>query len=174
MQPITRIKVENFLSLRHVEVRLDPLNVLVGPNGAGKTNLLKVFHFLGDVARSELAPAVAEVGGFRQLLFRGQHPGTKKDTSRNNRVNIEITGIVTEHASHKALDEYKLSFWERRVAQPESKLRRITLPSMLQRYEELKFKRTEVAGVASRCRAGRSQLRTQARRIRAKPFKFRG
>ena len=67
---LLRLKVGNFRSLRAVEVRLAPLNILVGPNGAGKSNLLDVIAFLGDATRDDLAPALDERGGFDRVIFR--------------------------------------------------------------------------------------------------------
>ena len=103
MRTITQISVENFLSLKRLDVRLDGLNVLVGPNGAGKTNILKLFEFLGEVSRQELAPAVKALGGFDNVLFRGAGRSTKS-------VKIEISGLITRHSGDNAPDEYKLSF----------------------------------------------------------------
>ena len=75
---LTEVHIENFLSLRDVDLELRPLNVLVGPNGAGKTNLLKAFQFLGEIARQELLPAVQSVGGYDNLFYRGPNPsGTR-------------------------------------------------------------------------------------------------
>ena len=55
---LTRLTVQNYRSLRDVDLHLQPLNVLVGPNGAGKSNLLDVIDFLGESVRMDLAPAL--------------------------------------------------------------------------------------------------------------------
>ena len=60
-----------FTSLRDIDIRLDDLNVLVGPNGSGKTNFLNIFLFIGEIARTDLIPAVDAFGGFENLVFRG-------------------------------------------------------------------------------------------------------
>ncbi|WP_295224830.1 AAA family ATPase [uncultured Brevundimonas sp.] len=134
MRIITRVSVENFLSLRRLDVRLDELNVLVGPNGAGKTNVLKVFEFLGEVARNELVPAIQGLGGFQNVLFRGS--GRPSRT-----VKIEVSGIITKHSSLNAQDEYKLSF---------SKVSGLNPPSRrhdyFRRREQLVFKRYQGPG----------------------------
>ena len=131
MRTITRMRVENFLSFRKIDLRLDSLNVLVGPNGAGKTNLLKVFEFLGNVARLELAPAIRILGGFDQVLFRGS--GRSGSTVR-----LELEGVVTAHANANAPDEYRLSFSRTATARDsEGRPRR----EAYRRNEELVFKR---------------------------------
>ena len=68
---LVELEVENFRSLRKVSLPLGPVNVLVGPNGAGKTNVLRVFDFLADIVRADLGPALADRGGFDELVFRG-------------------------------------------------------------------------------------------------------
>ena len=107
MQPILEVSVENFLSFKKSTLKLGSLNVLLGPNGAGKTNFLNIFQFLGDVARQDLTPAIDRLGGFRDVHFRGSVSGRE--------THISIRGLITEHASVRAPDQYSLSFWEMRV-----------------------------------------------------------
>ncbi len=46
--PLSRLRIEFFRCLTHVEVALDPeQNYFFGPNGAGKTSLLEAIHVLG-------------------------------------------------------------------------------------------------------------------------------
>lgn len=132
MATITRVRAENFLSFRRVDETLGPLNVLVGPNGAGKTNLLKVFEFLGNVARAELAPAIQALGGFDNVLFRGS--GRASGTVR-----LQIEGLVTTHSSANAPDEYRLSF--SRLNQVRLSKSQSILRETFRRNEELVFKR---------------------------------
>lgn len=147
VRTLTRIRVENFLSIRKLELRLDALNVLVGPNGAGKTNLLKVFQFLGEVARSELAPAIEAIGGFDQLLYRG------RDRAAQN-VRIELEGIVTRFASANATDEYRLSFWRlhRKLQRPGDSR------EIYARIEDLVFKRYSGPGRRITLRGGKATV----------------
>lgn len=134
---ISHVRVENFLSLRDVSLNLAPLSVLVGPNGSGKTNVLNVFQFLGYVARFDLIPAIDSFGGFQQLRYRGA------SQKRDGAIAIHLTGIVTEYASQRAPDEYKLSFWERYYRSPNS-----SEPDrrLVQRKEEIVLKRTAGRG----------------------------
>ena len=46
--PLTRLRIESFRCLTHVELALDlEQNYFFGPNGAGKTSLLEAIHVLG-------------------------------------------------------------------------------------------------------------------------------
>lgn len=126
---ILSISAENFLSLQSVALDLCPLNVLVGPNGAGKTNILKILQFLGDVARLDLTPAIDQLGSFEDLAFRGGN-------SKQKQVSIKFKGIISENASLKAPDEYKLTFWERPYKFSATETRR-----MVVRKEEIVIKR---------------------------------
>lgn len=49
---LTRLKVENFRSIRELDLRLSPLTALVGPNGSGKSTVLAALD-----SRSPLNPA---------------------------------------------------------------------------------------------------------------------
>ena len=129
--PILRAEVRNFLSLRNVNVGLGPLNVLVGPNGGGKSNFLTVFRFLGEVARTDLAPAIETLfGGYGELRYRGPRRASVG-------VSIHLTGRISEHSSVSAPDEYELQF------QPFAGRGRHTV---LRRNETLILKRTQGRG----------------------------
>ena len=40
---LDEIRIENFRSLRDVQMKLQKVNLLIGPNNSGKSNLLKAF-----------------------------------------------------------------------------------------------------------------------------------
>jgi len=140
---ISKISAENFLSLQDVSLELQPLNVLVGPNGAGKTNILKLFQFIGEVARIDLSPAIEAMGEFENLLFRGVDRKTRT-------VSIRFEGIMSQHASTKAPDEYRLSFWQQNMARSSPGERR----RLLNRVEEITIKRTAGRGRRISLRGG--------------------
>jgi predicted ATPase len=50
---ITSASFRNFKSLRHVDIELERLTVLVGPNASGKTSILEGLHFLALCASRE-------------------------------------------------------------------------------------------------------------------------
>src|ERR1700676_3139137 len=73
---ITRLQVKNFKSLRELDLRLGPINVLVGPNMAGKSNILDVFRFLHDILLGArglqgLNFALVQRGGVSEVLWKG-------------------------------------------------------------------------------------------------------
>jgi predicted ATPase len=77
---ITRLRVQNYKSLRELDMQLGPINVLVGPNMAGKSNILDVFRFIHDVVfpqpgREGVFYALAQRGGVNEVLWKG---GDKK------------------------------------------------------------------------------------------------
>lgn len=49
---ITRVKVQGYKSLKDVEVRLQPLTVIIGPNAAGKSNLFDLLKLVSRMATS--------------------------------------------------------------------------------------------------------------------------
>lgn len=131
MQTLKSISVENFLSLGKLDLKLEALNVLVGPNGSGKSNILNVFHFLGSVARHDLLPAIEQMGGFDEILFRGEE-------RKGKTIKLKFTGMMTEHSSNRAPDEYTLSFWSWRAGK--------NRVGFIRRNEEIVLKRTAGRG----------------------------
>lgn len=140
MRYLERLAVQNFLSLRQVDLELGKLNVLVGPNAAGKTNLLKVLQFLGDTVRLDLGPAIEIHGGRDRLFFNGAGP-----KNLSSAIRIELRAQLTKHASTSAPDEYSLSFWSPR-------------PGLVQRYESFTFKRRPGRGRRITVRGARVEI----------------
>ena len=59
---LTKVKIENFKSIRKLDLELAPLTILVGPNASGKSNVLEAVAILaqttklrGNIRRSCLA-----------------------------------------------------------------------------------------------------------------------
>lgn len=74
---VSRIWVKNWRNFQAVDVNLRERQFIVGANASGKSNLLDVFRFLRDIAKSEgggLQKAVKDRGGvskIRSLAARG-------------------------------------------------------------------------------------------------------
>ena len=70
---IESITVRNFRCLRDITLEnLTRMTIVVGPNGSGKSSLFDVFAFLRDALSQNVAAAVAQRGGYRELVTRGE------------------------------------------------------------------------------------------------------
>ena len=74
---IDRIQIQGFKSIRHADIRLNPLNVLIGPNGVGKSNFIGLFKLINNVIERRLQVYVGTTGGANGIL----HFGRKKTPS---------------------------------------------------------------------------------------------
>ena len=100
---INRLIVKHWRNFRQVDVRLRERQFIVGPNASGKSNLLDIFRFLRDIAKSE-------GGGFQKAIStRG---GISKIRSlsvdRDAEVGIEIH--LADHSDAPAKWQYGLGF----------------------------------------------------------------
>ena len=79
---IESLHVENFKSIRELDVEFSNLNVFVGPNAAGKSNIFEVFSFLYDMDKEGSADAIQLRGGVEYLRNTriGDERSTKIDT----------------------------------------------------------------------------------------------
>ena len=67
---ISKIEIQNWRNFRHLELVLKERQFVVGANASGKSNLLDVFRFLRDIAKSEgggLQKAVHNRGGISKI-----------------------------------------------------------------------------------------------------------
>ncbi|MBX3440789.1 MAG: AAA family ATPase [Planctomyces sp.] len=75
--PLTSLRVENYRSLRSVELPLQPLTVITGPNGSGKSNLYRSLWLLAQIAEGGFGRALAREGGLVSALWAGQRSNQK-------------------------------------------------------------------------------------------------
>ncbi|MES2614499.1 MAG: AAA family ATPase [Bdellovibrionota bacterium] len=70
---IEGIRVKNFRSLKDIELKNIPkMCVFLGENGAGKSTLFKVFGFLKTALKDNIRVALAQEGGFKEVISRGE------------------------------------------------------------------------------------------------------
>jgi predicted ATPase len=70
--PITKLTIEGFKSLRHVEdLELKNLNILIGSNGAGKSNFVSYFEMVKEIAERRMQTWVDNQGGANRILSFG-------------------------------------------------------------------------------------------------------
>lgn len=66
------IKIENFKSIKELNLRLDKINILIGANGAGKSNFIQFFELLNNLINENLQNYVAANGGADNFLYLGR------------------------------------------------------------------------------------------------------
>ena len=71
MNPLNRIKISGYRSIKNSELELSDINILIGGNGAGKSNLLSFFEMLLAMKNYGLQQYVARQGGANLLLYNG-------------------------------------------------------------------------------------------------------
>lgn len=67
---LTRLRIQDYKSVAHCDIRLGAFNVLFGLNAAGKSNVLDAVRFLRDALSLGPAEAAQERGGWEAVLRR--------------------------------------------------------------------------------------------------------
>lgn len=83
---INRIRINNFRSVREIELELGPLNIVFGPNGCGKSNIYKAIHLLTASANGQFSSYVSEEGGLENIMFRQAGADRPPPTASANRL----------------------------------------------------------------------------------------
>ncbi len=78
---LNKLTIENYRSLREVEMSLRRFNVFLGPNNAGKSNILDSLGFLADLINGSWEK-INERGEFRSIVWGG-------NLGENISINIE-------------------------------------------------------------------------------------
>jgi predicted ATPase len=65
-----RVEAWHYKCLKRIDVRLDPVNILIGPNASGKSTLLDLFSFLRDALEGDVDEAVRRrTTSLRELVW---------------------------------------------------------------------------------------------------------
>ncbi len=65
---ITRVRLENYKSIKFCDVNLEPITVLVGQNGSGKSNFLDAIFFISDALQTSLSDAIKTRRGLSEII----------------------------------------------------------------------------------------------------------
>jgi len=84
---IENIVIQNYKSIRDLQLELKPLNILIGSNGAGKSNFISFFQLANSIFEQKLQAFVMERGIDNLLYF-----GRKKSD--------EIKGLMDFNNTH--------------------------------------------------------------------------
>lgn len=68
---IKHITLENYKSIKKLDLDLKPLNVLIGSNGAGKSNFISFFNLLKKIESGQLESYTINKGGQDVFLYYG-------------------------------------------------------------------------------------------------------
>lgn len=69
---LKRIVLKGYKSIRELDLKLRPLNVLIGANGVGKSNFISVFKLLNEMVEGKFQSAVRSAGGAETFLHFGE------------------------------------------------------------------------------------------------------
>lgn len=69
---IEQIIIDNYKSIRHLELKLKSLNVLIGSNGVGKSNFISFLELVNAMYNQRLGSYTLEKGGIDNLLYFGR------------------------------------------------------------------------------------------------------
>ncbi|PIR01089.1 MAG: hypothetical protein COV66_04065 [Nitrospinae bacterium CG11_big_fil_rev_8_21_14_0_20_45_15] len=81
---LKKIEICGFKSIKHLNLEMNPINILIGANGSGKSNFISIFSFLSNLSLGKLRTHV-ERNGFANTFF---HFGPK--TTSKITIDIEI------------------------------------------------------------------------------------
>lgn len=94
---IEYIKIEGYKSIKKMELKLTPINILIGSNGSGKSNFLSFFKLLRAIFNRQLQHFVMEEKADNLLYFgrkSTEHINGKiiftKDKTSNNAYNFRL------------------------------------------------------------------------------------
>ena len=66
---IERIIIENFKSIRQLDLELKPINILIGANGAGKSNFVSFFKLTRNTLGMRFIEANYDIDKLILLLY---------------------------------------------------------------------------------------------------------
>lgn len=68
---IERIYIENYKSIKKLDINLNMINILIGANGAGKSNFISFFRFLNSITNKKMQTHILEEAGSEYILHHG-------------------------------------------------------------------------------------------------------
>jgi predicted ATPase len=89
---IERIKIENFKSIRELDLELKPINILIGANGAGKSNFLSFFELIN------------------YYDARGFEPNLKRDANKYLHYGRKKSKFISSTIYLKSLKPFHITF----------------------------------------------------------------
>ncbi len=184
---IRRIAIRGYKSLQDVDLRLDPLTIVLGPNAAGKSNLLDAIGLLSRTVAGDLQSAFTEHRGdpLRSFTFdeRGIEGLMERDKasfridvdielsqSTVDQVNRTITEAREGHEPARALVRERLLRYSLDVQiRTDSGVLQVIDESILALNRDLKSKQSRSPFLSAESRGGQKRLSLRLER-QSHPF----
>jgi predicted ATPase len=97
---LQKITLKGFKSIKALDLKMSPINILIGANGAGKSNFISLFTFLRHLSEGKLQTYV-EKQGFANTFF---HFGSKRTPKILIDIEIGSNGYHVEFVHGEAND----------------------------------------------------------------------
>lgn len=106
---IENILINNYKSIRELQLELKPLNILIGSNGAGKSNFISFFQLANSIFEQKLQSFVIE-RGIDNLLYFGRNKSDEIkgliDFNNKNALFFSLKPTQTNRAYIHQLGDY--------------------------------------------------------------------
>lgn len=159
---ISSLKLNNYKSIREMNLSFKDINILIGANGAGKSNLISFFSLLNRIIDKNLQSTIARSGGADNLLYFGRKisPDLKSEITFKNIFDSPFIEGKQEYLNNYSLtlepnNEDSFFFAEERIGfkQPDHEWKNEHLgvghnESKLLEQKKLKAKQKGYAGIS--------------------------
>ncbi len=85
---LERVAIKGFKSIKEMDLKMKPINIVIGANGSGKSNFISLFTFLRNLSEGKLQSYV-EKNGFANAFF---HFGSKTTSQIEVDINVGQNG----------------------------------------------------------------------------------
>lgn len=110
---LDHILTKGFKSIKCLDLKLSPLNILIGANGSGKSNFISLFHLINNILEKRLQVYVGQSGGANSILHFGQKVTRELSVSlyfSQNKNKYQFTLIPSQNNALIFSDEM-CAFW---------------------------------------------------------------
>lgn len=90
---IAKLVIENFKSIKKIDIELKNINILIGSNGAGKSNFISFFKLLNAITQKKLQYYVGEESGANNIL----HYGLKYSEYLKGKIELKNTESFSQY-----------------------------------------------------------------------------
>lgn len=97
---LQRVQINGFKSIASLDLKMNPINILIGANGSGKSNFISLFSFLRHLSEGKLQTYV-EQHGFANTFF---HFGAKTTKTISLNLDVGSNGYHAEFVHGEAND----------------------------------------------------------------------